>query len=114
MSHLQACSDAKSKPAFLSDKSLESAIKHIVRKFPNTDIKSNSQVAVVFNIKQDIMKSLSLYYYTFVDLLDFKDHVSELFTTIDACQLQLDIVSLFDDAFLMLTGHVDLDADCQL
>lgn len=48
---------------------------------------------MVFNIKQDIMKSLSLYYYTFVDLLDFKDHVCELFTTMDTCQLQLDIVS---------------------
>ena len=52
-----------------------------------------STLTVVFNIKQDIIKSLSLYYYTFVDLLDFKDHVSELFTTMDACQLQLDIVS---------------------
>lgn len=38
----QACGDAKSKPAFLSDKSLESCIKHIVRKFPNIDSKSVS------------------------------------------------------------------------
>lgn len=39
------------------------------------------------------MKSLSLYYNTFVDLLDFKDKVSELLTTMDACQVHLDIVS---------------------
>ena len=39
------------------------------------------------------MKSLSLYYNTFVDLLDYKDKVSELLTTMDACQVHLDIVS---------------------
>ena len=38
------------------------------------------------------MKSLSLYYNTFVDLLDYKDKVSELLTTMDACQVHLDIV----------------------
>ena len=102
--HIKACSDTKSKPAFLSDKSLESAIKHVVRKFPSTDGKANSQLGVVFNIKQDIMKSLSLYYYTFVDLLDFKDHVCELLTTMDACQLQLDITVNFD----LTKGYLDL------
>ncbi|XP_076355229.1 nck associated protein 1 Hem isoform X2 [Tachypleus tridentatus] len=93
----KACGDAKSKPSFLSDKSLESAIKHVVRRFPNIDIKgSSSQLSAVSSIRQEIMKSLSLYYYTFVDLLDFKDHVSELLTTMDACQLQLDITINFD------------------
>lgn len=54
MSHwlsFQACGDAKSKPAFLSDKSLESCIKHIIRKFPNIDSKSVSMVlfGIYFN-----------------------------------------------------------------
>ena len=42
------------------------------------------------------MKSLSLYYYTFVDLLDLKDHVSELLTIMDALAMSdsLDIVSI--------------------
>lgn len=93
----KACGDAKSKPTFLSDKSLESAIKHVIRRFPNIDTKGNSnQLNAVFSIRQEIMKSLSLYYYTFVDLLDFKDHVCELLTTMDACQLQLDITTSFD------------------
>ncbi|KAG7154973.1 Membrane-associated protein Hem-like [Homarus americanus] len=77
----KACGDAKSKPAFLSDKSLESCIKHIVRKFPSIDSKS---LQALTNVRTDIMKSLSLYYYTFVDLLDLKDHVSELLTVMDA------------------------------
>ncbi|CAG2161911.1 unnamed protein product [Oppiella nova] len=101
----KACGDSKSKPSFLSDKTLESAIKHVIRRFPNTDIRGNSsQLGAVFNIRQDIMKSLSLYYYTFVDLLDFKDHVSELLTTMDACQLQLDIEFNFD----MTKAYLDL------
>lgn len=42
------------------------------------------------------MKSLSLYYYTFVDLLDLKDHISELLTVMDALGMSesLDIVSM--------------------
>ncbi|XP_077549488.1 nck associated protein 1 Hem [Haemaphysalis longicornis] len=93
----KACGDAKSKPSFLSDKNLESAIKHVVRRFPNIDIRGNSaQLSAVFNIRQDIMKLLSLYYYTFVDLLDFRDHVNELLTTIDSFQLHLDITVNFD------------------
>ncbi|KAI1280571.1 Membrane-associated protein Hem [Halotydeus destructor] len=102
----KACSDTKSKPSFLSDKTLESAIKNIVRKFPSTDVKANSQLGSVFNIKQDIMKSLSLYYYTFVDLLDYKDHVCELLTVMDACQLQLDITVNFD----LTKAYLDLMA----
>ncbi|GFV82976.1 membrane-associated protein Hem [Trichonephila clavipes] len=93
----KACGDNKSKPTFLSDKSLESALKHVVRRFPNIDARGNSsQLNAVFSIRQEVLKSLSLYYYTFVDLLDFKDHVCELLTTLDACQLQLDITTSFD------------------
>ena len=30
------------------------------------------QLQVINNIKQDVVKSLSLYYFTFVDIMDFK------------------------------------------
>ena len=89
----KACSDQKSKPAFLYDKALESSVKYIVRRFPNIDHKNLSNVQPLRN---DVLKSLSLYYYTFVDLLDFKDHVSELLTTIDACGIILDLSLNFD------------------
>ncbi|KAJ8688113.1 hypothetical protein QAD02_023908 [Eretmocerus hayati] len=89
----KACSDAKSKPAFLTDKTLESSIKTIVKKFPNTDIKS---LQTITNLRNEIIKSLSLYYYTFVDLLDFKDNVCELLTAMDACAVYLDITVNFD------------------
>ncbi|XP_039285471.1 membrane-associated protein Hem [Nilaparvata lugens] len=89
----KACGDAKSKPAFLSDKTLESSIKYIVKKFPHIDLK---QLQGINHLRSEIIKSLSLYYYTFVDLLDFRDNVSELLTTIDACKVHLDITLNFE------------------
>lgn len=93
----KACGDAKSKPGFLSDKSLESTIKNIIRRFPNIDAKNLQNI---YTIRQEIIKSLSLYYYTFVDLLDFKDNVCELLTSMDAWQVHLDITLNFE-----LTKH---------
>lgn len=84
----KACGDTKSKPGFLSEKSLESSIKFIIKRFPNIDVKG---LTAITNIKSEIIKSLSLYYYTFVDLLDFKDNVCEILTTMDALQIHLDI-----------------------
>lgn len=109
----KACSDSKSKPSFLSDKQLEPTIKNIIRRFPNTnELRSNQQqFAPLQAIKNDINKSLTLYYYTFVDLLDYKDHVCELLTTMDACQLSLDIEINFDltKAYLdLVTTYVSL------
>ncbi|KAF5295542.1 hypothetical protein FQR65_LT10405 [Abscondita terminalis] len=89
----KACGDAKSKPGFLSDKTLESSIKNIVRRFPNIDVKSLQPLQP---IKNEIIKSLSLYYYTFVDLLDFKNCVCEFLTCLDAWQVHLDISINFE------------------
>lgn len=55
-----------------------------------------------FESLSQILKSLSLYYYTFVDLLDYRDHVSELLTTLDACQITLDVTNNFDATRLYL------------
>lgn len=38
----KACVDPNSKPQFFSEKSLESCIKHIVRKFPVIDTRSSN------------------------------------------------------------------------
>lgn len=38
----KACANSKYKPSFLSEKTLENCIKHIVRKFPVMDTRSNS------------------------------------------------------------------------
>jgi NCK-associated protein 1 len=67
-----------------------------VKKFPNFEKGSLSQYSSLQNWKADILKSLSLYYNTFVDLLDLRDHVNDLLTTIDACQIHFDITLNFD------------------
>ncbi|OUC42540.1 hypothetical protein D917_02854 [Trichinella nativa] len=93
----KACGDLKSKPKFLSDRSLENALKTITKKFPGLDNRNSSTVVQSINaIKQDIIKALSLYYNTFVDLMDLKDHITELLTIIDACQLHLNITVNYD------------------
>ncbi|VDO13784.1 unnamed protein product [Brugia timori] len=50
------------------------------------------------------MKSLSLYYCTFADLLDLKDHILQLLTTMDAAQFKLDIVRSYD----LTAGYMNL------
>ncbi|KAL3981395.1 Membrane-associated protein gex-3 [Acanthocheilonema viteae] len=101
----KACSDPKSRPQFLSEKSLESCIKHIVRKFPIVDARSSSTLFhQVSFIKQEILKSLSLYYCTFADLLDLKDHILQLLTTMDAAQFKLDITTSYD----LTAGYMNL------
>ncbi|OZC10769.1 Membrane-associated protein gex-3 family protein [Onchocerca flexuosa] len=101
----KACGDSKSKPQFLSEKSLESCIKHIVRKFPIVDARSsNTLFHQVSLIKQEILKSLSLYYCTFADLLDLKDHILQLLTTMDAAQFKLDITTSYD----LTAGYMNL------
>ncbi|RCN35023.1 hypothetical protein ANCCAN_19121 [Ancylostoma caninum] len=88
----KACADSKSKPAFLADKHMENAIKHVARKFPVVDARMNtSTFHYVDTMKEDIIKSLGLYYYTFADLMELKDNILQLLTTMDACQCQLDI-----------------------
>ncbi|VDM37485.1 unnamed protein product [Toxocara canis] len=101
----KACGDPKSKPQFLSEKSLESSIKHIVRKFPVIDTRSSAAAYQQVNaMKQEIIKSLSLYYYTFADLLDLKDHVMQLLTVMDASQVKLDIALNYD----LTAGYMNL------
>ncbi|MEQ2182287.1 Nck-associated protein 1, partial [Goodea atripinnis] len=90
----QACGDPKAKPSYLVDKNLESAVKFIVRKFPAVETRNNNQqLAQLQKEKSEILKNLALYYFTFVDVMEFKDHVCELLNTVDACQVFFDIVS---------------------
>ncbi|CAF1393608.1 unnamed protein product [Rotaria magnacalcarata] len=89
----KACAETKSKPSFLLDKNLESVLRQIQKKFPAVD---KSQFQALTSIKTDIIKSLAIYYFTFVDLLEFRDHVTDLLTTIDACQVHFDIALNYD------------------
>uniref|UniRef100_A0A8C7QEF8 Nck-associated protein 1 n=1 Tax=Oncorhynchus mykiss TaxID=8022 RepID=A0A8C7QEF8_ONCMY len=93
----KACGDPKAKPSYLVDKNLESVVKFIVRKFPAIETRNNNQqLTQLQKEKSEILKNLSLYYFTFVDVMEFKDNVSELLNTIDACQVFFDVTVNFD------------------
>uniref|UniRef100_A0A672KKM9 Nck-associated protein 1 n=1 Tax=Sinocyclocheilus grahami TaxID=75366 RepID=A0A672KKM9_SINGR len=69
----KACGDPKAKPSYLIDKNLESAVKFIVRKFPAIETRNNNQqLAQLQKEKSEILKNLALYYFTFVDVMEFK------------------------------------------
>ncbi|XP_033101445.1 nck-associated protein 1-like isoform X1 [Anneissia japonica] len=101
----KACQDPKSKPPFLSEKALEACVKKIVNRFPTTDMSNDhGQLNAIDHRKGDIMKVLSIYYLTFRDILDYKDHVAELLVIIDACSVRFDITTNFD----LTKGYLDM------
>ncbi|KAM4700529.1 nck-associated protein 1-like [Discoglossus pictus] len=88
----KTCSDAKTKPPFFTEKSMESSLKYINKKFPNIDVRSSTQhMGPVHKEKAEIVKYLASYYLSFLDVMEFRDHVYELLNTIDACQCYFDI-----------------------
>ncbi|ERE84414.1 nck-associated protein 1-like isoform 1 [Cricetulus griseus] len=109
----KTCSDPKSKPPFLLEKSMESSLKYINKKFPNIDVRNSTQhLGPVHREKAEIIRFLTNYYQSFVDVMEFRDHVYELLNTIDACQCHFDIGPLHssDPSFARL-GQMVLEYD---
>uniref|UniRef100_A0A8C9TUW6 NCK associated protein 1 like n=1 Tax=Scleropages formosus TaxID=113540 RepID=A0A8C9TUW6_SCLFO len=93
----QVCSDPQLKPSFLTEKAMEPAVKYINKKFPNIDLRGNIQnLSGVQKQKSEILVALTSYYYSFIDVMEFRDHVYELLNTIDACQCFFNITVNFD------------------
>ncbi|XP_072308153.1 nck-associated protein 1-like [Eucyclogobius newberryi] len=93
----KTCTDPKLRPSVLSDKAMESAIKHINKKFPNIDFRGSVQsLTSIQRQKSEVLSATSTYYDSFLDVIEFRDHVYELLNTIDACQCFFDIAINFD------------------
>uniref|UniRef100_A0A493TL11 NCK associated protein 1 like n=1 Tax=Anas platyrhynchos platyrhynchos TaxID=8840 RepID=A0A493TL11_ANAPP len=93
----KTCSDPKTRPSFLSDKAMEPCVKFINKKFPTLDVRSSTQhLGPVHKDKGDIVRVLGPFYHSFVDVLEFRDHVYELLNTIDANQCFFDIHVNYD------------------
>uniref|UniRef100_A0A8C1YE16 NCK associated protein 1 like n=1 Tax=Cyprinus carpio TaxID=7962 RepID=A0A8C1YE16_CYPCA len=93
----QLCTDPKRRPPYFTDKSMESATKYINRKFPNVDIRGGSQhLSNIQKQKSAILEGLHSYYESFIDVMEFRDHVYELLNTIDASQCYFNIGVNFD------------------
>ncbi|KAJ7999415.1 hypothetical protein DPEC_G00194200 [Dallia pectoralis] len=98
MNHIKkTCSDPKLRPQFLTEKSMEASAKYINKKFPNIDFRGNSQhLTSIQRQKSEVMTSMASYYDSFIDVMEFRDHVYELLNTIDACQCFFNIAVNFD------------------
>ncbi|XP_009889908.1 PREDICTED: nck-associated protein 1-like, partial [Charadrius vociferus] len=93
----KTCSDPKTRPPFLSDKAMEPSVKFINKKFPHLDVRSSTQhLGPVHKDKGDIVRVLGPFYHSFLDVLEFRDHVYELLNTIDASQCFFDIHVNYD------------------
>ncbi|KAF4093728.1 hypothetical protein AMELA_G00005270 [Ameiurus melas] len=120
----KTCVDPKRRPAFFNDKSMEPAIKFINRKFPNIDFRGGSQqLSNVQKQKSAILEALGSFYDSFIDVMEFRDHVYEVLNTIDACQCffniavnydftknYLDLISTYASVILMLSRIDDRKA----
>uniref|UniRef100_A0A8C7H424 NCK associated protein 1 like n=1 Tax=Oncorhynchus kisutch TaxID=8019 RepID=A0A8C7H424_ONCKI len=94
----KTCLDPKLRPQYLTDKTMEASVKYINKKFPNIDFRGNSQQYLVGiqKHKSEVMAAMSSYYDSFIDVMEFRDHVYELLNTIDACQCFFNIAVNFD------------------
>ncbi|KAM6994069.1 nck-associated protein 1-like [Passerculus sandwichensis] len=101
----KTCSDPRTRPAFLGDKAMEASAKFILKKFPHLDVRSSTQhLGPVHRDRGDIVRALAPFYQTFLDVLEFRDHVYELLNTIDASQCFFDIHINYD----LTKGYLDL------
>ncbi|KAG7478250.1 hypothetical protein MATL_G00077920 [Megalops atlanticus] len=98
MNHIKkTCTDPKLKPSFLTEKAMESAVKYINKKFPTIDFRGSSQhLTSIQKQKSEVLNALTSYYHSFLDVMEFRDHVYELLNTIDACQCFFNITVNFD------------------
>ncbi|KAL4655717.1 nck-associated protein 1-like [Arapaima gigas] len=98
MKHIKTvCSDPQLRPTFLTEKAMEPAIKYINKKFPNIDVRGNIQnLSGVQKQKSEILAATTSYYHSFIDVMEFRDHVYELLNTIDACQCFFNITVNFN------------------
>ncbi|XP_057703129.1 nck-associated protein 1-like isoform X2 [Corythoichthys intestinalis] len=93
----KTCADVKLRPPILSNKTMEPAIKYITKKFPNIDFRGTVQsLTSIQRQKSEVMEATTSYYDSFLDVVEFRDHVYELLNTIDASQCFFDIAINFD------------------
>lgn len=88
----KTCSEPRTRPRCLGDRALGGALRFIARKFPHLDGRSGAQVlAPLHRDKGELVRVLAPFYHSFLDALEFRDHVHELLDTIDANQCFFDI-----------------------
>lgn len=79
------------------DKTYETAWKVLLKKFPSIEFKPGQSNLQPFTVHQkELFSVLSMYYYNYVDVLEVRDHFSDLMGRLSSTQMQLDITMNFD------------------
>ncbi|KFO21299.1 Nck-associated protein 1-like [Fukomys damarensis] len=98
----KTCSDPKSKPPFLLEKSMESSVKYINKKFPNLDVRNSTQhLGPVHREKAEIIRFLTNYYQSFVDVMEFRN------LNFDFTRSYLDLIVTYTSVILLLSRVED-------
>ena len=82
---------------------MESLLKSIAKKFPSFDAKPQS-VSILTQRKTEFLKYLQPFYLLMHDIMEFKDHVTEILTIFDVNQIVLDLSINFD----LTKGYLNL------
>uniref|UniRef100_A0A8C6ZLL1 Nck-associated protein 1-like protein n=1 Tax=Nothoprocta perdicaria TaxID=30464 RepID=A0A8C6ZLL1_NOTPE len=100
----KSCGDARTRPPPLADRALEPCARLLHKRFPQLEARGGAQLGPVHKARGDIARALAPFYHSFVDLLEFRDHVYELLNTIDASDCFFDINVNYD----FTKGYLDL------
>uniref|UniRef100_A0A914QWG8 Uncharacterized protein n=1 Tax=Panagrolaimus davidi TaxID=227884 RepID=A0A914QWG8_9BILA len=93
----KSCGNVNSRPKALTEKDFEQAISIIGKKFPINDLRKHSSAfSNVDKSRVDVLKNLHPFYFTFVHLLELKEHVLQQLAVMDANQFHFDISLNFD------------------
>ncbi|KAK2568441.1 Nck-associated protein 1-like protein [Acropora cervicornis] len=101
----KACSDAKARPGFLSDKSLDPAIKAIVKKFPVTDTKDNTSELLTEIDANFVHFDITLNYGLTKSYLDLIVTYATLMMLVARVEDRKAVLGLYNHAFEMKNGR---------
>lgn len=89
--------NSETRPQVFTEKSLDPVIKALDgKRFPNVGSSQSHSNVINANLKNAILQTLHQHYFTLVDMIEFKDNVSELLVIVDANQIHFDISLNFD------------------
>uniref|UniRef100_A0A8C1UL15 NCK associated protein 1 like n=1 Tax=Cyprinus carpio TaxID=7962 RepID=A0A8C1UL15_CYPCA len=106
MNHIKKVfTDSKRRPSYFTEKSNESAVKYINRKFPNIDIRGGSQhLSSIQKQKSAVLEGLHSYYESFIDVMEFRA------VNFDLTKNYLDLIVTYASVFYMLSRIDDKKA----
>ena len=94
----------------MTERAYQPALATISKKFPNIDSKS-IQLQILKENYSEILKTLEPYYLTFIDILQFKEHICELLDCIDSLFMFMDITNNFHitkEYLTLVTNYIKL------